>query len=153
MRRGRPEWARPSKPQYVVKLAAAEYRDFAKWMTTKEADGIRRYQAAGNLPSTGKNLDRSIEDLLDGVAEVYEDCTGAANPFNATAPNKDNIIVSRDNLAGRTYPVAVPEQICETNDGDIDLDYLKSYVESLKLMSDDDAAYALLGMYFISRCR
>lgn len=148
---GKPSGFRPANPQYVIKLSAVEYRDFAKWMTNKGYDPVhpnhRRYR---DLPKA--DLECGIEALLDGVADVYTNCSGSSRKFK-DANDGDKIKIHKDNPGTKTYPVAVPREICENMTGEIDLDYLKSYVDALKNMSEDDAAYSLLGMYFLSRCR
>ena len=49
--------------------------------------------------------------------------------------------------------MAVPDEICLDSRGNIDLTYLKGYVTDIKNAQDDDAAWSLLGMYFLSRCK
>ena len=107
----------------------------------------------------GEKLDVEIEKKLDGVAQVFVNCADGGRPYDQS---RDKIRVERDGKDGKNgkgqdkikYPVAVPMEICETADGKIDLDYLKSYVDGFKnLKNDEERAYALLGMYFLSRCR
>ena len=112
---------KPKKPQFVVKLSVEGYRDFAKWMTEKDPTfdpNKRRYQV--NTPAN--KLPDAIGTLLDGVAEVYVDCGKASDrKFKAT---EDKIKIHRDNGPGgavHDYPMALPLEICETVDGEIDL--------------------------------
>ena len=152
---------RPRKTQFVVKLSVEGYRDFGRFMTEKDSTGNRRYTYAKN------QLKSDIEGYLTGRAPVYEDCgtpserTWGKQEDGTDLPNgnKDKIKIEKDDGSpadiggGRNYPISVPREICEDANGDIDLDYLISYVQGLNSMSDEDAAYSLLGMYFLSRCR
>lgn len=140
---------KPKKAQFVVKLSVEGCRDFANWMTSNDPAGtaiVRRYKDDPDLAT-------NITNLLDGIAEVYED--GAKRLNVSLTRQKNKIHIEKDKPAGRKiqYPIAAPTEICETIDGEIDLDYLISYVDGLKNMPEEGAAYALLGMYFFSRCR
>ncbi len=143
------------KAQYAVKFKTVkEYAEFAEWITKKDEDfGYeRRYRLKPNV------LNDLIEDKLNGLAMVYENCAEGGRQYDKKT---DKIRVERDQVEPKKgkepkkvkYPVAVPMEICETMDGDIDLSYLKNYVAGLKGLTDHEAAYALLGMYFLSRCR
>lgn len=148
----------PNKPkeQFVVKLTVTQYRDFAEWITGPVSPGsaTRRYQ----IPETGPVPDRLsslISDQLHNTADLFENC--AQDSSRKWDKNIDGIRVHRDDRDAKRYPVAVPETICENEKDEIDLDYLKSYVAGLCQLYNDgreeDAALALLGMYFLSRCR
>ena len=67
----------------------------------------------------------------------------------------DKIKVEIDHGGNKQYRISIPAKICEKANGEIDIDYLRQYVTEIKnpATSIDDAAYALLGMYFLSRCR
>jgi hypothetical protein len=129
-----------SKPKmYAVKLDLAGYRDFAQWITNSD-----RYK---DPPGSLKPL---VEAQLQAQgADVYEECDASARKFNAT----DKVIPQRD--SGRKLNISLPVEICKKSDGSIDLGYLETYVTELKDpgVSVQDGAWALLGMYFLSRCR
>lgn len=138
-----------AKDMYVLKLTFSEYRDFAQWLTSTDAGGTRRYK----LPPG--QLNGEIETKLTNYpAKVYEECdpTKASRNFGG----QDKVVTHRDQraAAGNTTNMSMPDQICVDSSGNIDLEYLKGYVRDIKNEpSEEDAAWSLLGMYFLSRCR
>lgn len=145
----------PSKEQFVVKLSVEEYRDFAKWMTAEDpSDNTRRRYQIPESGNPANRLSTLASNELNAKAEIYEDC--AQSSQRKWNKDTDSLVIERDDKVNKRYPMAVPEVICEDQYGKIDLQYLKSYVTGLCNMNStnpDDAAYALLGMYFLSRCR
>ncbi len=127
----------PSPEMFVLKMTANNYGRFAKEITKN-----RNYQ----LPP-GQLLPLVEQWLQDFDAEVYTSCDGAPEPFD---PANDRVIPQPDN--GRNLNISLPKYICEKA-GKVDIEYLKGYVRELRSMSDEDGAWALLGMYFLSRCR
>ena len=133
----------PKKDMYAVKLQFDEYVNFGQFMTQKVAShgNERRYKIKR------VDLQNQIEDWLDGKAEVYSDCDGSHHTFD-----KSNDKVQCDKDQQKKTCVSIPVEICEDG-GNIDLAYLKDYVGKIKGATDEDGAWALLGMYFLSRCR
>jgi hypothetical protein len=124
---------------YAVKLDLAGYRQFAQWITQND-----RYK---DPPG---QLKPDVESQLQSLgAEVYEECEGTGRNFDST----DKVVPQRD--SNKNLNIALPVEICRKDDGSIDLGYLESYVTELKdsSISVQDGAWALLGMYFLSRCR
>lgn len=141
---------------YVLKLDFKDYIDFAQWMTKDVGDGIRRYE----LPP-GK-LNAKIEKKLRSYpAKVHEFCDDQYSP-REFGKDCDRVVTYRDCLVTQQDPnsaqicltnMALPDKICLDADGNIDLKYLIDYVEDLCNAPREDAAWALLGMYFLSRCK
>ena len=133
------------KTMYAIRMPINDYIDFAQWIVEKDPQhgNERRYKL-------GKNpLEGLIEDKLDTLkAQVYLDCDGSGSDFDK---NQDKIKTERDKQ--KRLNVSIPVEICEKNDGSIDIGYLEAYVRDIKTQSDADGAWALLGMYFLSRCR
>lgn len=123
---------------FVIRLSAENYAEFARELTKN-----RNYQKP-----VGDVLTIVNDKLSNLGAEVYTSCGGAAQPFNAST---DKVIPQPDR--GRKLNVSLPKYICEDANGNVDLGYLKGYVRDLKQMPEEEAAWALLGMYFLSRCR
>jgi hypothetical protein len=127
-----------SAPMFAVRLDLQGYVDFANWITQND-----RYK---DPPGT---LKPAIEAKLQALgAEVYEECDGGHRAFNAAT---DKVQPHRDQ--SHNLNISLPVEICRDPNGDIDFDYLVAYVQAIKLASDQDGARALLGMYFLSRCR
>ncbi len=137
------------KDMYVVKLSFLEYQDFAQWITSDDGTGTKRYRLAPG------QLKAQIQAQLAGYpAKVHEYC----DPKQPTRDfgNQDKIVTHRDqgSAGGNVTNMAMPDEICEDKTGMIDLDYLKGYVNDIKNEPNIDvAAWSLLGMYFLSRCR
>jgi len=129
------------KPKmYAVKLNLQGYREFAQWITNND----RYKQPPGTLKT-------DVETQLQARgAEVYEECDEPSRAFSAA---QDKVIPHRD--SGKQLNLSLPKEICRKADGSIDLGYLETYVTELKdpSVSVEDGAWALLGMYFLSRCR
>jgi hypothetical protein len=144
------------KDMYVVKLKFPEYKDFAQWLTEDVGSGVRRYQRPPGL------LNAEIEEKLKHYpATVLEYCDDSA-PRKFDPDDCDRIITHRDSINTHQAPnsravcltnMAMPDYICLDNDGNVDLKYLKDYVNDLCNAPLEDAAWALLGMYFLSRCK
>lgn len=137
------------KDMYVVKLSFSEYGDFAQWITSDDGSGTKRYKLQ---PGPLKGL---IEAKLAGYpAKVHEFCD--PNQPTRDFDNQDKIVAHRDKGAGagNVTNMAMPDEICEDANGNIDLEYLRGYVNDIKNEPNiDAAALSLLGMYFLSRCR
>ena len=137
---------REPKP-YAIHLSFQAYQDFAKAMTTSQP-GLPKPYYLGNKV----DIQNFIEyQLIDLGAKVLTDCSANPRDFDAN----DNIKVEIDHGGSKQYRISIPAMICEKPDGKIDIDYLRQYVTEIRnpATSIDDAAYALLGMYFLSRCR
>lgn len=146
----------PKKDMYVVKLAFDQYADFARWLTAVDDSGTRRYKRPPGL------LSAEIEALLEGYkATVHEYCDPKAptREFGKDGKgkdwNRDRILAHSDSRspAANVTNMAMPDEICLDAKGNIDLTYLIEYVEDLCNAPREDAAWALLGMYFLSRCK
>ena len=145
-----------AKDMYVVKLGFSQYADFARWITADGGTGVRRYK----LPPG--QLNTAIETQLKSFrAKVHENCDRIqptrdfGKDDNDNDWNRDNVITHRDSRSGASNQtnMAMPEDICLDAKGNIDLSYLRGYVNDIKNAPDDDAAWSLLGMYFLSRCK
>jgi len=130
--------ANPPKSMYAVRLDFQGYIEFANWMTD-----TNRYKTA-----PGPLSNQIAVKLQSLSAQVYDDCSGPQRPFNA---GTDHVVAHADHA--HNLNVSLPVEICRDANGDIDYDYLISYVQDIKAASDADGARALLGMYFLSRCR
>jgi hypothetical protein len=69
--------------------------------------------------------------------------------------NRDRVVAHGDSRspAAHIINMAMPDKICLDAAGNIDLNYLRLYVADLCNAPIDDAAWSLLGMYFLSRCK
>jgi hypothetical protein len=133
---------------YVLKLTFDEYENFAQWITSvdpNDPQGRRRYQLP---PGT---LKPDIETKLNNYpAAVFEKCNQGPRNFGP----QDNVVTHRDPGANKVTNIAIPANICEDPPGTIDLGYLEGYVQDIKNEPDNSkCAWALLGMYFLSRCK
>jgi len=125
------------RDMYAVRLEFDKYIEFANWIT-----------AADLYKSTGPGLDGNIETKLIALnAQVYEHCEDPSRPFDAS----DKVKTHHD--GGKKLNISLPIEICRDTSGDLELGYLEDYVRAIKAASDQDGALALLGMYFLSRCR
>lgn len=143
------------KDMYVIRLTFEKYRQFAQWLTAR-TNGTRRYKLPPGV------LRPQIEQWLkDNDAEVHEYCDARVSPrrfgrderggdwpIDRAQPCKDE-----RNPEACNYNVSIPLHICEDKGGEIDLQYLREYVRMLCDHPEEDAAWALLGMYFLSRCK
>lgn len=125
------------RPMYAVRLEFDKYIEFANWITSSDL-----------YKTNGTSLDDDIQNKLIALnAQVYEHCEDASRPFDAS----DKVKTHHDN--GKKLNISLPVEICRDEYGDLDVGYLEDYVQSIKAASDRDGALALLGMYFLSRCR
>lgn len=130
---------------YAIHLGFDQYKEFAQAMT---AGPSKRYHH-----SDKHVIERFIEDELQQLqANVLTGCD--PNDTRRFGPN-DRIKVEIDHRGQKVYRIALPAYICEDASGNVDLEYLRQYVQEIRntAHSIDDCAYALLGMYFLSRCR
>jgi len=142
--------ARESTP-YAIHLAYNDYATFAREMTTSSGAGLPAPYHLGSKVDIQNFIENRLEHWN---AQVLTDCTPHSRPFVKNGPNKDNILVEIDRGGNKQYRISIPAMICEDQYGAIDIDYLKQYVIEIKNdTSAENAAYALLGMYFLSRCR
>jgi hypothetical protein len=135
--------ARRREP-YAIHLPFEKYAEFAKDLTR------------GSDKQYYKTDRREIQDFIEtflrdpsNYAMVYEDCSGVSRPFT----RRDRIRVEVDDKGNGDYVVAIPSFICEDANGEVDIAYLEAYVRSIQASTVHEAAWALLGMYFLSRCR
>ncbi len=134
---------------YVVKLSFSEYGDFADWITSDDGSGTKRYKLK---PGPLNNLIKA--KLASYPAKVHEHC----DSYQPTRDfgDQDKIVSHKDKGSGHgnVTNMAMPDEICEDENGNIDLEYLRGYVNDIKNEPNIDvAALSLLGMYFLSRCR
>ena len=133
---------------YVVKLTVEQYAEFAQWLTADVGGGNRRYKRPPGPLST------EIEDKLKSYpATVHERCdpTDTGRAYG----NRDKVKAHPDSrsAAANITNMAMPDKICLDKNGNIELEYLRLYVADLCNAPIDDAAWSLLGMYFLSRCK
>lgn len=132
---------------YVLKLTFLQYQEFAQWMTSvvDPATGKMQYEEP---PGT---LKPAIETKLSNYpAAVFEKCNQGPRDFGP----QDKVVTHRDPGANKITNIAIPANICENPPGTIDLGYLEGYAQDIKNEPDNSkCALALLGMYFLSRCK
>jgi hypothetical protein len=133
---------RESEP-FAIHLPFDKYAEFARAFTS----GASKAYHASDKHDIEDFIERFLRDQNNG-AKVLINCNGDNRLFSA----RDRIKVEIDNVNDGMYSVAIPSFICETN-GDVDIGYLESYVRQIQAANVTQAAWALLGMYFLSRCR
>jgi hypothetical protein len=130
---------------YAIRMSVDNYINFAQWIVGRDpSHGNERRYRLGKNPLEGL-IETKLQDLS---AQVYTDCDGSGSKFDKS---QDKIKTERDKQ--KRLNVSIPVEICEKANGDIDIKYLEDYVKDLKLKPDADGAWALLGMYFLSRCK
>jgi hypothetical protein len=134
---------------YAIRLEFQQYIEFAKRLTT----GALKPYYQRNPNSIASFIELSLANL---GADVLFGCEeGNIRKYD---PDTDKIRVDIDR-PNEHYTVSIPSYICEIQvpgqPSIVDIEYLKSYAREIKrsTVSDEDAAWALLGMYFLSRCR
>jgi hypothetical protein len=129
------------KPMYAIRLSFENYANFASWITEQD----RYKNENGNVLRDG-----IAKWLDDNNALVYEDC----DDNSGRAFDKENDKIHTHFDKGKKFNVSLPVEICKDQD-DIDIGYLKTYVQEIRNLNhtEDECAMALLGMYFLSRCR
>lgn len=146
---------RPGRPSVPTTRVARESEPFAIHLPfDKYAEFARAFTSGTNKSYYGSDK-KDIEDfiqtfLLDqqNGAKVLVNCNGDNRPF----ASRDKIKVEIDNIKDGKYSISIPSFICEKN-GEVDIGYLESYVRQIQAANVTQAAWALLGMYFLSRCR
>lgn len=136
-------YVKRKKTPYAIHLGFKEYEHFAKAITR----GIDK----AYLKTDKREIERIIKEELTNLgANVLISCDGHSHKFD---PKKDKIKVEIDD--DNVYQIAIPAFICEDKSGEVDIEYLRHYVREMRdpSRSEDEAAWSLLGMYFLSRCR
>jgi hypothetical protein len=132
------------KPEpYAIHLPFEKYAEFARELT---AGNTKAYYHPDK-----RQIQRFIETfLLDAQndAKVLLNCQGDSRRFSS----RDRIKVDVDDPNDGRYTISIPSFICEKN-GEVDIGYLEAYVRRIQASNVTEAAWALLGMYFLSRCR
>jgi hypothetical protein len=134
------------KAPYAIHLTFKDYERFAKAITHAIDGEDKPY-----LRTDKRKIEDTIKQELQKYnAQVLTACDGTSHNFD---PKKDKIKVEIDN--DNVYQIAIPAFICEDKDGHVDIEYLRNYVREMRnpSCSEDEAAWSLLGMYFLSRCR
>ena len=154
-----------AKDMYVVKLGIDEYAKFARWITEDDGTGTgtRRYERPPGLLSSEietqlKSYPAKVHEYCDQkepTRDFGKDDDGKAWNCDIVETHRDCIVTQQDPSCANNWHtcMAIPDRICLDAKGDIDLSYLKGYVADLCNETEDNAAWSLLGMYFLSRCR
>lgn len=142
---------------YVLKLDYDGYKDFAKFIIQNSIHQKKKPDAETDIENWLKAYDEAkVVEFCDNTVErrhFGKDWNGKDvkdvvvvnhdSPINNQGQHKDHLRVN----------VSLPYEFCEENNS-INLKYLEDYVDAMANDTNpSEAAWALLGMYFLSRCR
>jgi len=128
---------------FAIHLPFDKYAEFARAFTS----GASKTYYGSDKQVIADFIESFLRDQTNG-AKVLINCNGDNRPFSS----RDKVKVEIDNVKDGKYSISIPSFICETN-GEVDIGYLESYVRQIQAANVTQAAWALLGMYFLSRCR
>jgi hypothetical protein len=129
---------------FAIHLPFDKYAEFARAFTA----GASKTYYGSDKQAIADYIENFLRDQNNG-AKVLINCNGDNRPFSAN----DRIKVEVDNVKDGKYSISIPSFICENAAGEVDIAYLEAYVRQIQAANVTQAAWALLGMYFLSRCR